>query len=71
VHDECGSDEADPKAVDAARHIEASHLLADNGLFHCPRCLAAVLFWPAHANESGLVELAMPGAALLLSIEWT
>src|SRR5690606_7795094 len=65
VVDQRRADDADAESVDAGRGVDARHLLGHNGLLHGSRVAAAVLLRPAHTDEAGVVELAVPLAALL------
>src|SRR5262249_52329505 len=52
------------EAIGGRRRIGPRHLVGDDRLLHGPGPAAAVLLRPAHAEEAGLVELAVPDAAL-------
>ena len=64
VDDDGGSDDAQPEAVGRRRRIGARHLVGHDGLLHRPRPAAAIRPGPAHPEVAGVVELAMPDAAL-------
>ena len=54
-----------PRPLTAAGALTRAISFADDRLLHRARFLAAILFRPAHADEAGLVELAVPCLALL------
>src|SRR5439155_25776378 len=69
VHDQSRPDQPQGKAVDRAGDISAGHFLGHDRLFHRPRVLAAVFTGPAHADEAGVVQLALPRLFLRERVE--
>src|SRR5712692_956237 len=65
VDDDRRADEPDAEAVDGRRGGEARHLVLDDGLLHRRAPPAAVLRGPQHPDVPRLVELPVPGLALV------
>src|SRR6266480_1223829 len=65
VDDDRRADEPDAEAVDGRRRPEARHLVLHDRLLHRRATPAAVLLRPQHPDVAGLIELPVPGLALV------
>src|SRR5205809_6201555 len=65
VDDDRRPDEPDPEPVDGGRRVDPRHLVLDGRLLHRRGAPAPVLLRPQHADVARLVELPVPGLALV------